>query len=87
MIAGLKNDDIIISIDGNKVKSIIEVSKFIMMSTEKFIDFTVNRSNQNYSSGTKVKQSKYLSGSIGSKTLEGVLGIIIPFCFQILSSG
>jgi len=47
MIAGLKTSDIIISIDGNKVKSIMEVSKFIMMSTDEFIDFTIKRSSQN----------------------------------------
>ena len=28
MVAGLKNNDIIVSIDGNKVKSIMEVSKY-----------------------------------------------------------
>ena len=47
MMAGLKNNDIIVSIDGNKVKSIMEVSKFIMMSTDEFVDFSVLRSNQN----------------------------------------
>ncbi len=47
MTAGLKNNDIIVSIDGNKVKSIMEVSKFIMMSTGEFVDFTVTRLNQN----------------------------------------
>jgi regulator of sigma E protease len=46
MAAGLKNNDIIVSIDGNKVKSIMEVSKFITLSTDEFIDFTVSRSNQ-----------------------------------------
>ena len=34
MTAGLKNNDIIISIDGNKVKSIMEVSKFIALSSD-----------------------------------------------------
>ena len=46
MIAGLKGNDIVVSIDGNKVKSIMEVSKFIMMSTDEFINFTVNRYDQ-----------------------------------------
>jgi regulator of sigma E protease len=46
MVAGLKDNDIIVSIDGNKVKSIMEVSKFIMMSTDEFINFTVNRYDQ-----------------------------------------
>lgn len=43
MVAGLKDNDVIVSIDGNKVKSIMEVSKFIMMSTDEIINFTVNR--------------------------------------------
>ena len=46
MTAGLKNNDIIVSIDENKVKSIMEVSKFIMMSTDEFIDFTITRLGQ-----------------------------------------
>ena len=45
MIGGLKNQDVILEIDGNKVKSIMEVSKFITMSTRDFIDFKVKRSN------------------------------------------
>ena len=44
MIGGLKNDDIILEIDGNEVKSILEVSKYITMSTGNFIDFKVKRS-------------------------------------------
>jgi regulator of sigma E protease len=46
MVAGLKNNDIVVSIDGNKVKSIMDVSKYIMMSTDEFINFTVNRYDQ-----------------------------------------
>jgi len=46
MVAGLKDKDIVVSIDGNKVKSIMEVSKYIMMSTDEFINFTVNRYDQ-----------------------------------------
>ena len=37
MVAGLKDNDIVVSIDGNKVKSIMEVSKYIMMSTDELI--------------------------------------------------
>ena len=44
MIGGLKQNDIILEIDGNEVKSIMEVSKFITMSTSDFIDFKVKRS-------------------------------------------
>ena len=44
MVGGLKNEDIILEIDGNEVKSIMEVSKYITMSTSDFIDFKVKRS-------------------------------------------
>ena len=44
MMGGLKNQDVILEIDGNEVKSIMEVSKFITMSTGDFIDFKVKRS-------------------------------------------
>ena len=42
-VAGLKNNDVILEIDGNKVKSILDVSKLIMMSTSETIDFKVSR--------------------------------------------
>ena len=42
-IAGLKKNDVILEIDGNKVKSILDVSKLITMSTSEFIDFKVER--------------------------------------------
>ncbi|MBD1135644.1 site-2 protease family protein, partial [Pelagibacterales bacterium SAG-MED47] len=44
MVGGLKQNDIILEIDGNEVKSIMEVSKYIMMSTDDAIDFKVMRS-------------------------------------------
>ena len=44
MVGGLKNQDIILEIDGNEVKSIMEVSKYITMSTSDIIDFKVKRS-------------------------------------------
>ena len=37
-IAGLKKNDLILEIDGNKVKSILDVSKLITMSTPNFIN-------------------------------------------------
>ena len=74
MIAGLKNNDIIVSIDGNKVKSIMEVSKFIMMSTDEFIDFTVLRSNQNLI--LKVKPNIVASeDNLGNKINKRMIGI------------
>ena len=74
MKAGLENNDIIISIDGNKVKSIMEVSKFIMMSTDEFIDFTVNRSSQNLT--FKVKPNIVASvDNLGNKINKRMIGI------------
>ena len=74
MTSGLKNNDIIVSIDGNKVKSIMEVSKFIMMSTDEFIDFTVKRSNQNII--FKVKPNIVASeDNLGNKINKRMVGI------------
>jgi regulator of sigma E protease len=44
MIGGLKQNDIILEIDGNKVKSIMDVSKYITMLTADVVDFKVKRS-------------------------------------------
>ena len=44
MVGGLKQNDVILEIDGNKVESIMDVSKFIMMSTDNLIDFKIKRS-------------------------------------------
>ena len=45
MIGGLKNQDVILEIDGNKVTSIMEVSKFITLSTGDIIDFKIKRTS------------------------------------------
>jgi len=74
MIAGLKNNDIVVSIDGNKVKSIMEVSKFIMMSTNEFISFTVNRYDQDRT--FKVKPNMVESeDNLGNKITKRMVGI------------
>jgi regulator of sigma E protease len=74
MVAGLKNNDIIVSIDGNKVKSIMEVSKFIMMSTDELIDFTVSRYDQNLT--FKVKPNIVESeDNLGNKINKRMIGI------------
>ena len=74
MIAGLKDNDIVVSIDGNKVKSIMEVSKFIMMSTDEFINFTVNRYDQDLT--FKVKPN-IVEGedNLGNKISKRMVGI------------
>ena len=74
MVAGLKDNDIVVSIDDNKVKSIMEVSKFIMMSTDEFINFTVNRSNQDLTFRVKPNVIKS-EDELGNKINKRMVGI------------
>ena len=48
-VAGLKKNDKIISINQNRVESILEVSTFINISTDEKIEFVVLRENQEIS--------------------------------------
>ena len=74
MTAGLKDNDIIVSIDGNKVKSIMEVSKFIMMSTDEFINFTITRLGQDLN--FRVKPNMIVGeDSLGNKVTKRMVGI------------
>jgi len=45
-VYGLQQDDILLNIDGNKVESLLDVSKFIMLSNGEFIDFVVLRNGE-----------------------------------------
>jgi len=45
-VAGIIENDVILEIDGKEVKSILDVSKFISLSTSEFIDFKVSRIDQ-----------------------------------------
>jgi len=47
-IYGLKKNDVFLSIDGNKVESLLDVSKFISLSSGDFIEFIVLRNNDEY---------------------------------------
>ncbi len=74
MSAGLKGGDIIISIDDNKVKSLLDVSKFIMMSTDEFIYFKISRFNQNLT--FKIKPDIILGeDNLGNKINKRIVGI------------
>lgn len=74
MIGGLKQDDVILEIDGNKVKSIMDVSKFITMSTEEYIDFKVKRSYDEIL--LRVKPIMVLSNdNLGNKINKRIVGI------------
>ncbi|MDA9203084.1 RIP metalloprotease RseP [Candidatus Pelagibacter ubique] len=74
MIAGLKDNDIVVSIDGNEVTSIMEVSKYIMMSTDEFINFTVNRYDQDLTFRVK---PNIVEGedNLGNKISKRMVGI------------
>jgi len=74
MIGGLKQNDIILEIDDNKVNSIMEVSKYITTSTSEFIDFKVERFDQEYL--LKVKPNIVLSeDNLGNKVNKRIVGI------------
>jgi regulator of sigma E protease len=74
MVAGLKDNDIVVSIDGNEVTSIMDVSKYIMMSTDEFINFTVNRFDQNLTFRVK---PNIVEGedNLGNKISKRMVGI------------
>ena len=74
MVGGLKQNDIILEIDGNKVESIMDVSKFITMSTADLIDFKVKRSYDELL--LKIKPKVILSeDNLGNKINKRIVGI------------
>ena len=74
MIGGLKQNDIILEIDGNKVNSIMDVSKFIMTSIGEIIDFKVERLDDEYL--LKIKPNIVLSDdNLGNKVNKRMVGI------------
>ena len=74
MVGGLKQNDIILEIDDNEVKSIMDVSKYITMSTADIIDFRVKRSYDELL--LKVKPDIVLSeDSLGNKINKRMVGI------------
>ena len=74
MVAGLKDNDIVVSIDGNEVTSIMDVSKYIMMSTDEIINFTVNRYDQDLTFRVK---PNIVEGedNLGNKISKRMVGI------------
>ena len=82
-VAGIKKNDVILEIDGNKVKSILDVSKLIMMSTSEFIDFKVSRFDNELI--LKVKPN-VVDGedNMGNKVKKRMVGIkLSPFNNEI----
>ena len=82
-IAGLKKNDMILEIDGNKVESILDVSKLIMMSTTEYIDFKISRYDKDILLKIKPKiiQSE---DNLGNKVNKRIVGItLIPYNNEI----
>ena len=52
-VYGLKQNDVLLKIDGNKVESLLEVSKFITLSTDDFIEFVVQRNSEVFTLNVK----------------------------------
>ena len=74
MVGGLKQNDIILEIDGNEVQSIMDVSKYITMSTSDLIDFKVKRSNNELL--LKIEPDMVLSeDNLGNKLNKRMVGI------------
>ena len=74
MVGGLRQNDIILEIDGNKVESITDVSKFITMSTDEIIDFKIKRSYDELI--FKVKPNTVLGeDNLGNKLNKRIVGI------------
>ena len=72
--AGMQKNDIIIEIDSNKVESILDVSKFIVMSTSEIVDFKISRYEKEIL--LKVKP-KIVAGvdNLGNKINKRIIGI------------
>tara|TARA_B100000575_G_scaffold241765_1_gene204953 strand:+ start:85 stop:1194 length:1110 start_codon:yes stop_codon:yes gene_type:complete len=72
--AGMKKNDIILEIDNNKVESILDVSKFIAMSTSDYVDFKISRLDNEIL--LKVKPNFILSeDNLGNKIKKRMVGI------------
>ena len=73
-IAGLMKNDVILEIDNNKVESILDVSKYIAMSTSEYVDFKVSRYDQQII--FKIKPNLVPSeDNLGNKINKRMIGV------------
>ena len=74
-VAGLMKNDVILEIDGTEVKSILDVSKLITMSTSDFIDFKVSRYDQDVLLKVKpnIIETKDNLGNTINKRMIGIM--------------
>ena len=78
-IAGVKKNDVIVSIDGENVKSIMEVSKYIILSTSEYIDFKVLRAGKEFQLKIKPNIIETKDG-LGNNVKKRMVGIqLIPY--------
>jgi len=77
-VAGMKKNDKIISIDNNKVESILEVSTFINTSTSEIIEFIIVRNDQEISINVK---PNLVDGSdaLGNSIKKRMIGIKLSY--------
>jgi regulator of sigma E protease len=73
-VSGLKKNDVIISIDNNKVESILEISTFINASTSDIIEFVILRDNRQLS---KFVKPIFVDGkdSLGNSVKKRIIGV------------
>ena len=75
-VAGLMKNDVILEIGGTEVKSILDVSKLITLSTSDFIDFKVSRYDQDVL--LKVKPNIVeTEDNLGNKINKRMIGIMV----------
>ena len=73
-VAGLMKNDVILEIDNNKVESILDVSKYIAMSTSEYVDFKVSRYDQQII--FKIKPNLVPSeDNLGNKINKRMIGV------------
>ena len=73
-ISGFKKNDIILEIEGSKVRSILDVSKLITMSTSEIIDFKVLRYDQEILLKVKPNIAESVD-NLGNKIKKRMIGI------------
>ena len=82
-IAGISKNDIILEIDNKKVNSILDVSKFITLSTAEIINFKVSRNNKEIILNVKPK-IVLTEDNLGNSVKKRIVGIqLSPFNNEI----
>ena len=81
--AGMMKNDIILEIDNNKIKSILDVSKLIMMSTSEYIEFKLQRIDNEILLNVKPNITE-TEDNLGNKVKRRMIGIkLSPYNNQV----